>query len=64
MTGFLPEWIQEELMRNKKAIALMLTVAALTGFTLSGCGNKINEEATFATLGDTTITMVVLVERQ
>lgn len=46
-------------MRNKKAIALMLTVAALTGFTLSGCGNKINEEATFATLGDTTITMGV-----
>ena len=46
-------------MRNKKAIALMLTVAALTGFTLSGCGNKINEDATFATLGDTTITMGV-----
>lgn len=43
-------------MRSKKAIALMLTVAALT---VSGCGNKIDTAATFATLGDTTVTMGV-----
>lgn len=46
-------------MKSKKVIAMLLTVAALTGLTLSGCGNKIDETATFATLDDMTITMGV-----
>ena len=40
-------------------MALLLTTAAIMGMTLTGCGNKINEDATFATLDDTTITMGV-----
>ena len=46
-------------MRSKKIMALLLTTAAIMGMTLTGCGNKINEDATFATLDDTTITMGV-----
>ncbi len=46
-------------MRTKKVTALLLTAAMLTGMTVSGCGNKINDTATFATLDDTTITMGV-----
>lgn len=45
-------------MRSKKVIALLLTVSALAGL-LGGCGNKIDENATFATLNDTTISMGV-----
>lgn len=40
-------------------MALLLTTAAIMGMTLTGCGNKINEDAVFATLDDTTITMGV-----
>ncbi len=46
-------------MRSKKVAVLLLTTAALMGMTLTGCGNKINENATFATLDDTKITMGV-----
>lgn len=46
-------------MKSRKAIATILTVAALTGMTLSGCGNKVDETATFATLDETTIPMGV-----
>lgn len=46
-------------MRSKKVIALLLTTATLMGMTLTGCGNNINEDATFATLDGTTITMGV-----
>ncbi len=46
-------------MRTKKVTVLLLTAAMLTGMTVSGCGNKINDTATFATLDDTTITMGV-----
>lgn len=46
-------------MRSKKVIALLLTTAALMGTTITGCGNKINEDATFATLNDTKISMGV-----
>ncbi len=46
-------------MRSKKIMALLLTTAAIMGMTLTGCGNKINEDAVFATLDDTTITMGV-----
>ncbi|MBO5371633.1 MAG: peptidyl-prolyl cis-trans isomerase [Lachnospiraceae bacterium] len=45
-------------MRSKKVAALLLTVSVVAGL-LSGCGNKIDENATFATLDDTTITMGV-----
>lgn len=46
-------------MKSKKVVALLLTTAALMGMTLTGCGNKMNEDAAFATLDDTTITMGV-----
>lgn len=46
-------------MRSKKVIAVLLTAAALMGMTVTGCGNRLNENATFATLDDTTITMGV-----
>ena len=45
-------------MRSKKVAALLLTVSVVAGL-LSGCGNKIDENATFATLNDTTISMGV-----
>lgn len=45
-------------MRSKKIAACMLTVSVLAGL-LGGCGNKIDENATFATLNDTTIPMGV-----
>ena len=46
-------------MRNKKLMTLLVSGAALMGMTISGCGNKIQENAVFATLDDTTITMGV-----
>lgn len=45
-------------MRSRKVVALLLTVSALAGL-LGGCGNKMDENATFATLDDTTVTMGV-----
>lgn len=46
-------------MRRKKVTALLLTVITLVGLNITGCGSKIDENATFATLDDTTITMGV-----
>ena len=46
-------------MRSKKAMALLLTGAALLGMTAAGCGSRINDDAVFATLDDTTISMGV-----
>jgi len=40
-------------------MALLITGAACMGMAVSGCGNQINENAVFATLDDTTITMGV-----
>lgn len=46
-------------MKSKRIRALLLAGAALMGMTIGGCGNKINDNAVFATLDDTTITMGV-----
>ncbi len=46
-------------MRSKRLMALLITGAACMGMAVSGCGNQINENAVFATLDDTTITMGV-----
>ncbi len=46
-------------MKSKRIMALLLTGAALMGITIGGCGNKIQDNAVFATLDDTTITMGV-----
>lgn len=46
-------------MKSKRIRALLLAGAALMGMTIGGCGNKINDDAVFATLDDTTITMGV-----
>lgn len=46
-------------MKSKRIMALLLTGAALMGIAIGGCGNKIQDNAVFATLDDTTITMGV-----
>ncbi|MCI8786327.1 MAG: hypothetical protein HFI84_06685 [Eubacterium sp.] len=46
-------------MRSKKMIACLLAGAACIGLAFGGCGNKIQDDAVFATLDDTTITMGV-----
>ena len=45
--------------RNKKIMTLLISGAALMGMTICGCGNPIQDDAVFATLDDTTITMGV-----
>ena len=46
-------------MKSKKIATLLCATAALMGMTIGGCGNTINDNAVFATLDDTTITMGV-----
>lgn len=46
-------------MKSKRTMALLLTGAALMGMTIGGCGNQIQDDAVFATLDDTTVTMGV-----
>lgn len=46
-------------MRSRKMIAVLLTGAALMGMTAGGCGSRIQEDAVFATLDGTEITMGV-----
>ncbi len=46
-------------MKRKKVMAALLMGAALMGMTAGGCGSRIDENAVFATLDGTTITMGV-----
>lgn len=46
-------------MKKKKIIATLLSGAVFMGAAFSGCGNVIRDDAVFATLDDTTITMGV-----
>lgn len=46
-------------MKSKKIAALLCATAALMGMTIGGCGKTINDNAVFATLDDTKISMGV-----
>ncbi len=46
-------------MKSKKRMASLLMGAALMGMTAGGCGSQIKDDAVFATLDDTKITMGV-----
>ncbi len=46
-------------MKSKKLMTILIAGAALMGATFGGCGNPVNDDAVFATLDDTKITMGV-----